>query len=171
MANAKFYSIFKNRSNIFITPENTFNNDTIKAMEQNGINVLGSAIYSENAFDGGNSIFNASNISKIRDNMTTDKQHQPSVFHVPESVSFEDYKDGKWIKNSINSLIGNVTNYINKYGYAVITLHPQDFVKLDSNNTFVDIVDENETLKLSNLIDLIKSKNITITSFSKIIGI
>jgi peptidoglycan/xylan/chitin deacetylase (PgdA/CDA1 family)/3D (Asp-Asp-Asp) domain-containing protein len=174
MANSKLYSIFKNKSNIFITPENSFNNDTIKAMEQNGINVLGSAVYSENAFDGGKSIFNASNISKIRGNMATDKQQQQqqlSVFHIPESVSFEDYKDAKWIKNSLNSLIGNVTNYINKYGYAVITLHPQDFVKLDSNNTFVNIVDENETLKLSNLIDLIKSKNITITSFSKIINI
>jgi peptidoglycan/xylan/chitin deacetylase (PgdA/CDA1 family)/3D (Asp-Asp-Asp) domain-containing protein len=173
MANAKLDSIFGIKTLIFIAPDGTFNNDTIKAMEQNGINVLGSAVYSENAFDGGKSIFNASNISKIRSNMTTDKQQQqqPSVFHVPESVSFEDYKDGKWIKNSINSLIGNVTNYINKYGYAVIVIHPQDFVKLASNNTFVNIVDENETLKLSNLIDLIKSKNITITSFSKIISI
>ncbi len=177
MANAKLYSIFGIKTVIFIPPDGTFNNDTIKAMELNGISVLGSAVYSEDTFDGGKSIFNASNISKIRGDASIDKQQQqqqqqqPSVFHIPEAVSFEDYKDGKWIKNSINSLIGNVTENIDKYGYASIVIHPQDFVKLASNNTFVDIVDENETLKLSNLIDSIKAKNITIFSFSSFLGI
>ena len=64
-----------------------------------------------------------------------------------------------------------VDNNIAKYGYAVIVIHPQDFVKVSNNGKFVNLVDINELKELSQLIDSILSKNIHITSFSKIVGI
>jgi 3D (Asp-Asp-Asp) domain-containing protein len=159
-----------NRSSIFIPPENAFNNDTFKAMQQNGIKVISTAGYAENAFDGGKNIFNASNIL-INQSNGVSSSSSSSIFHLPETSSFKNYEQGKWIKNPINSIIGNVTDNINKYGYAVIVLHPQDFVKLDNNNTFTNQVDENQIKDLSALIDYFVSKNIPIASFSKAIGL
>ena len=44
-------------------------------------------------------------------------------------------------------------------------------MKLDKNGNSVNVLDSNETKNLSRLIDLLVSKNIRITSFSKIAGI
>jgi peptidoglycan/xylan/chitin deacetylase (PgdA/CDA1 family) len=166
-ANGKLDTIFGTKSNVFIPPENKFNNETLKAMVQLGISVLSSEIWSENNYNGGKSIFSANNTTKIQDNKTlTQKQ----IYHIPETISFKSYEGGKSIKNLLNNIIGNVTNNIYKYGYAVITLHPQDFVKLE-NGTPVNVVDENEIKDLSGLIDRLLSQNISITSFSKLIGL
>ena len=174
-SNIKLLSLFSNKSKIFIPPEDYFNNDTLKAMQQNGINIISTAGYAEDAFDGGKSIFNASNISINQSNGSSSSSSSSSnhslVFHMPETSSFKNYDQGKWIKNPINSIISNVTDNINKYGYAVITLHPQDFVKSDNNNTFTNQVDENQIKDLSTLIDYFVSKNIPIASFSKAIVI
>jgi len=133
-----------------------------KRCKKNGFNIISSADYSENAFDGGKNIFNASNISMNQSNGAS------SIFHIPETVSFGDYFNGTWIDEPINNIIGNVTDNINKYGYAVITLHPQNFVKYQ-NNTLIDIVDDSRTKKLSNLIDYLISKDIHLYPFSRII--
>jgi peptidoglycan/xylan/chitin deacetylase (PgdA/CDA1 family) len=165
MANEKLYSIFNIKSNIFIPPENAFNNDTLKALEQSGFKIISSARYSENTVDEGKSIFNASDITKIKGNGTL---KNPSIFHIPETIAYADYINGSWITEPLNEIIGNVTNNINKNGYAIITLHPQNFVKYE-NNTFFDAVDNSQIKKLSDLIDYFMSKNIPIASYSKII--
>ena len=166
MATTKLVSLFSNKSSIFIPPENAFNNDTLKAMQQNGYNILSTYGYAEDAFDGGKSIFNASNISINQSNRASSSSSNHSlVFHMPETTSFKNYDKGKWIKNPVNSIISNVTDNINKYGYAVITLHPQDFVKLDNNNTFTNQVDENQIKNLSALIDYFVFKKYTHSIF------
>ena len=97
--------------------------------------------------------------------------HNNYIYHIPNTISFKNYENEPATKNPVNSIISNVTDNINKYGYAVITLHPQDFVKLDNNNTFTNQVDENQIKDLSALIDYFVSKNIPIASFSKAIVI
>jgi peptidoglycan/xylan/chitin deacetylase (PgdA/CDA1 family) len=167
-SNEKLFNIFGVKSEIFIPPENRFNNDTLKAMDQQGIKVLSSAFYAEEEFDGGKSIFNATSMTRDSVNGTANKQQK--ILHIPETISFNEYVQGEWVKNPLGSIIGNVTNNIDTYGYAVIVLHPQDFVKSE-NGTSVDLVDENEIKDLSTLIDDLASKNIPIASFSKLAGI
>ena len=79
------------------------------------------------------------------------------------------------IQTPAGKILAAVDNNIAKYGYAVIVLHPQDFAKsiveVDKNGQYVNLVDLNEITALSHLIDSILSKNIHITSFSKIVGI
>ncbi|MGN6622943.1 MAG: polysaccharide deacetylase family protein [Candidatus Nitrosocosmicus sp.] len=163
-ANKKLFSIFKNKSTIFIPPNNVYNNDTIKSMERNNLKIISAADYSENSFDDGKSIFNASSTAEIQGN---EKLGYQKAYHLPETSSFKNYYQGKWIKNPLNNIIGNVSDKINKYGYAVIVLHPQDFVKLE-NNTFTNLIDDKEIKDLSYLIDYFKLKNIPIESFSKV---
>jgi hypothetical protein len=79
------------------------------------------------------------------------------------------------IQTPAGKILAAVDNSIAKYGYAVILLHPQDFAKsmvaVDKNGQYVNLVDLNEITDLSHLIDSILSKNIHISSFSKIVGI
>ena len=164
-ASEKMRKIFGNNSNIYIPPESTFNSITVKAMNDLGIGILSSSIWEEDNFDQKKSIFNASKIFKTQTNDTINRQ----IYHLPETISFKKYEGGKWIKNSIKNIIDNATNNIGKYGYAVIVIHPQDFVRME-NRTFVDKIDENEVKDLSDIVDSLISKNITISSFSKITG-
>jgi peptidoglycan/xylan/chitin deacetylase (PgdA/CDA1 family) len=60
MANKKMKRIFGNTSEIFVPPYGYFNNNTLEVMNDLGIGILSSIMYSENKFDKGRSIFNKS---------------------------------------------------------------------------------------------------------------
>ena len=164
-ANEKFNLLFGLKSDIFITPEGVFNNETLKAMKELDIKVISNLKYAENEFDGGKSIFNATN--NITTNLHNGTSNQPDIYHISETVSFTNYVNGSWAPNPIKDIINNVTTNIDKYGYAVIVLHPQDFAKSD-NGTFVNTIDMNEIRNLSSLMDSLLANNITISTLSKI---
>jgi peptidoglycan/xylan/chitin deacetylase (PgdA/CDA1 family) len=165
-ANEKMRTIFGDKSNIFIPPEDAFSSITVKAMNDLGIGILSSSIWDEDNFDQKKSVFNASKVFKTQ----TDDTVSTQIYHLPGTIFFKDYVGGKWIKNSIKNIIDSAANNIDKYGYAVIVIHPQDFVRV-KNRTSVDKLDENEIKDLSDIVDSLLSKDITISSFSKITGI
>jgi hypothetical protein len=88
---------------------------------------------------------------------------------------FKDEQNHSRIQTPVGKILAAADNSIAKYGYAVILIHPQDFAKsivaVDKNGQYVNLVDLKEITNLSHLIDSILSKNIHITSFSKIVGI
>jgi hypothetical protein len=73
-------------------------------------------------------------------------------------VEFQSIHGNKMFKNPLHDIIGNVTDAIDKYGYGVIVLHPQNFMKVDANGNLTNNLDENEIKDLSNLIDSILSR-------------
>lgn len=162
-ANKKMETLFGNTSDIFIPPEYLFNNATLNSMNQLGFRILSSALDIEHDFDQKRSIF-------VADGKTHNESDQ-KVFHLPATVSFNDYIGNNRIENSIENILSNITRNIETNGYAVIVLHPQDFMKLDVNGSLIDTLDENKIKDLSHLVDSILSKNIDITSFSKVAGI
>ena len=165
-ANMKMQSLFGKTSDIFIPPYNVFNNATLKAMKQSGLKIIASDVDEEIKFDKNRSLF----IANGKIDVSNDTTNQ-SIYHLPATAAFKIYINGKWIKTPIKSILGNVTQNIAKYGYAVILIHPQDFVKSE-NGHVTNIPDENEINALtSDLINSILSNNIRITSFSKIVGI
>jgi hypothetical protein len=91
------------------------------------------------------------------------------IFYIPSTISFKDYYGGKYIRNSLQSIFNNATQSISAYGYAVIVMHPQDFMKIDANGNLTNELDEYQINDLSRLIDLILSNNIHIGSFSAIV--
>jgi hypothetical protein len=93
-----------------------------------------------------------------------------NIFYIPSTISFKDYYGGQYIRNSLQSIFSNATQSINAYGYAVVVIQPQDFMKLDANGDPTDAVDENQINDLSRLIDLILSNNLHISSFSEMIA-
>jgi peptidoglycan/xylan/chitin deacetylase (PgdA/CDA1 family) len=162
LANQKMQTLFGNTSDIFIPPEGEFNNDTLKAMNRNNIEILSNSIYAEDNINEGKSRL-------IADTGIANKTG--GIFHLPNTISFKDYIGDKWIKNSIETILSNITQDLEKYGYSIIALRPQHFMKIDSNGDLTNSLDKGEVEDLLRLIDSILLRHINITSFSKLVGI
>lgn len=157
-ANDKMTSIFGQHSQVFIPPYNKFDGDTIGVLRSVGVRIFSADTSTDRA-----SYFVANGVNASRTNLV--------LYHLPAVTSFKsDNGNGTWIKIPIQTILSEADRNINRYGYAVILLHPQNFAKLE-NNQFVDITDENEIKDLSSLIDSIKSQNLQITTFANVVGL
>jgi peptidoglycan/xylan/chitin deacetylase (PgdA/CDA1 family) len=162
-AKTKLEHLFGNSSKIFIPPYNKFNRFTINAMKKLGIKIISSSVYSDYHL-----FFMANN----------PKNKSPSnyIYHLPEMVSFEAFKGARPIPIPLEQIVSNVERHISKYGYAIITIHPQSFVKFtESNSTSLSlkesILDIDQITQLDLLIQMLLDKNIRITSFTKLVGL
>ena len=91
---------------------------------------------------------------------------------LPGTTFFKVYAYDKGIKVPVEKIQSDVTKNITRFGYAVIVLHPQDFIEQDKNGNYINnVVDKNEIKDLSTLVDSILRKGIHLVSFSKIIKI
>jgi hypothetical protein len=88
-----------------------------------------------------------------------------SLYHSPATVFFHHHSVVKEtrIKIPVDEFIANSTNNIQKYGYAVIVLHRQDFEISDIITDYLqdslkNVVNENEINDLLRLVDKILSK-------------
>lgn len=157
-ANDKMTTIFGQHSQVFIPPYNKFDGDTIGVLRSVGVRIFSADTSADRA-----SYFVANGVNASRTNLV--------LYHLPAVTSFKnDNGNGTWIKIPIQTILNEADRSINKYGYAVILLHPQNFAKME-NNEFVDIVDENEIRDLSSLMDSIKSQNLQITTFASVVGL
>jgi peptidoglycan/xylan/chitin deacetylase (PgdA/CDA1 family)/3D (Asp-Asp-Asp) domain-containing protein len=162
-ANEKMQKLFGSKSDIFITPNDPFNNSTLLAMSELGLKILSSTLDFEKFFDNEKSVF-------IGDGRIHNNEINQTVYHLPATIAFKDYEHGRWVKTPIIKILSAVYGNISKYGYAIIVFHPQDLAKLGVNGMFTDGVDENSVKDLSDLIDSILSKNIRTTSFSQMVA-
>jgi len=172
MANTKMHKIFGTTSDMFFPPYGTFNNDTIEAMRQLGLQIISTDAYNEYIFDNGRSIF-------VSGASEPNHEANNTVYHMSATVNYKSVDNGKLYKHPIEEILADVLQDMRKYGYAIITLHPQDFLKMNYNynnqlqlETFGGkaIVNETETRDLSRLINYITSHNIPIRSFHEVLG-
>jgi Polysaccharide deacetylase len=154
--NQKMNLLFGNHSRIFIPPFNLFNNDTISSMQRAGMNILSSAIYYDEP-----DIIGA--YEQSPNSMNT------KIYHVPEMTDFSIFYNGKWVKAPIKFLLSDIDFDINTYGYSVVMIHPHNFA-IQLNGSLKDIVDIDQLHSLNALVNVMKLKNITISSFSEAIG-
>jgi peptidoglycan/xylan/chitin deacetylase (PgdA/CDA1 family) len=178
-ANQRMQDLFGKPSNVFIPPYDVFNNYTIDAMTKLDIRIIsaGEFMY-ENSGNAEYPIFSLNNVvgngneSPIdNNNANNNNNNNNQVIHMPRSTGFESFgDDGKPTKVPIAYILNDTDYYISKYGYSVIVMHPTSFLTMQ-NGKYTKTVDEKEINDLKTLIDSIKSKNIHITSFSKIAGI
>lgn len=155
-ASDKMNIIFGQHSQVFIPPYNKFNGDTIGVLQSVGVRIFSSDTSADK-----NPYFIANGMNEGRSDMM--------LYHLPAITSFKDDNgNGTWIKVPIQTILNNVDDSVNRYGYAVILLHPQNFAKMQ-NNVFVDTVDENEIKDLSLLMYQIKSEHLKITTFANVV--
>lgn len=180
-ANEKLKMIFGNESDIFVPPFGYFNNETISALEQLGIEILSASIYSEERFDDGRSIFNKTESDIARTstelgNTTSIQRAAPrdnEVYHLPGLTQFKDYINGSMVKEPQDMILSNVSKNIAEFGYSIIVFHPQDLVQTDKNGKILDggVLNSTEVQDLTELIDTMLANGIKISTMSEILGI
>lgn len=90
----------------FIPPFNQFNEDTLKALKNQDFKVISS-------------------------NLDYDPYpwEEKILKHFPQTVISAYYENGNWIPFNADSLINLLKQSLNNYGFAVLTIHPQQFSK------------------------------------------
>ncbi|MCI4433207.1 MAG: chitobiase/beta-hexosaminidase C-terminal domain-containing protein, partial [Nitrosopumilus sp.] len=160
-ANAKMQSLWGRTSKNFIPPYNSFNTNTLQAAKDIGLQVLSSEFDQEIVPT--NKIYKAIPGSDIKDSY--------GVYHLPQEIGFYTYDFDPPVKTQLNTIMSHVDNVINQYGYAVVTLHPQDFAVKDSKQIPTNQVSNTEITDLDTLITMIHTNGYTIKTFDSVANV
>lgn len=125
---------------VFITPFNNFNDDTLKALKENKI------------------VFLSSDLDKSKPSYPLNKQ---SFYEFPQTAFMGDLTFDRTKFIGFNSTVSfhQVKSSIDNYGFAVITLHPQEFSTF-KNDKYNNEINSQQLYELKNLIHKIKDSNL-----------
>jgi peptidoglycan/xylan/chitin deacetylase (PgdA/CDA1 family) len=165
-ANEKMRTLFGSTSSIFIAPYGLFDGSTVKIMSNIGLRILSANSSAEYSFNKNKSTY----VTKEKMNLNKAYQiiHNHTIYHIPTTVPFKLVLRGNWVEVPIKNIIDQIIMNVTKYGYAVVAFHPQEFVHLDKNGNFTNIVKKRNIKSFSQLIDSLLSMNLCISSFSGI---
>jgi peptidoglycan/xylan/chitin deacetylase (PgdA/CDA1 family) len=113
-ARSQIKNILGYEATIFVPPMYSFNDDTITAMQLESYKIISSS----------KDISQPGLISKVTS--------------VPATVELSDIFNNKWTMKSLDIVEAEIAASIQKYGFAVIVTHPQEFItdgKLNQANT------------------------------------
>ena len=133
---------------VFIPPMNSFNNETLSAMEENGLK------YFSTELDESDVIY---------------KIGHHSIYHFPEGATTGELNKNSMIFEGLSNqeTFAGIVASLENNGFAVVTLHPQEFSIIEegvyTNNINQDQIDE-----LNLLIDKINEDEIQIVLISEI---
>jgi peptidoglycan/xylan/chitin deacetylase (PgdA/CDA1 family) len=169
-ANQRMQDLFGKPSEIFIPPYDIFNNYTIDAMTKLGIRIIsaGEFMYPSS----GNSQYHLFSVNDPRKgNNSANESNNGNdnwVYHIARSTGIESFGETNQPNLlSLGEILNDTNYYISKLGYAVIVMHPTSFLTMQ-NGKYTKTVDEKEINFLKTLINSLESKNIPITSFSRL---
>ena len=91
----------------FIAPYNTFNDDTIDAMKENGLSIISAHFLAGSP------------------KMPDDK----GVYRLPTYVSVSEWEGpgGRWYSTPTDYTMRDLLNGVQEHGYSVVMLHPHDY--------------------------------------------
>ena len=149
LAGAKMQTLWGQNSTVFVLPYNSYNEDTLQAMQTNGMRIVSSETSQEIE-----PIYQAIPLSDIKDSH--------NIYHLPQSIEYKNVTGSIPIKTPLSTILSVVNSTINSNGYAVITMHPSDFAQMTliNNNTavsFANAVNATELANLDTLITTIKN--------------
>jgi len=162
-SNAKLVTLFGRSSEIFVPPFDAFNAETINAMRQVDMTTLSgnTSSISELQLNGSNN--ESSTLSPLSDPIQS-----RTIYYIPSTISFKEYIDDQYLRNSVEDIFNNATQSIGAYGYAVVVMNIIDFMIPDPAGDPTETVNVNEITDLARLIDLMLNSNIPIGSFSEV---
>ena len=147
-SNKKIVEILNVTPKIFIPPENKFNEDTLEVLKENGFTHLSAAWFSDSP-------------PYLEENK--------SFYRFPQFAETGGYvfSQNRIVGVPANQTFNDVTNAVNEHGFAVITMHPQEFAIFEGGES-INTINESQIIELKNLIELIKSENISILYLGEI---
>lgn len=153
-SNNKIFEELGSMPRVFIAPYNQMNNDTLAAMAENSINVI-----SANVTD--------SHPPFVR-NMTMNGGNE-LIYHLPATAKTGDLNEDntQWLGLKHEGTLLAIKDGMDKHGYALIMMHPQEFSVRDGLN-FQNKVDVEQIAELELLVDSIKDEGYTIVTISQL---
>lgn len=157
-AKEKMQNLFGISPLVFIPPYDKFNNYTLEAITNLHFRIISS-------YEDKDKIHYSTSQTGQKNNANY------ILYHLPASTTFMgEYKNGTWFKVPLIQIIYKANVELGKYGYAVILLHPPNFIKVE-NGKYTNTLDSEQIADLSKLIDYFTSKNIPITTFDKVVNL
>ena len=146
-AQSKMDSILGRQAKVFFPPFNTFENNTLIAMRNNGFEIISS------------SKIDASPYAPSRDKF--------GIVHMPQSTSFgftDSAGHHQWL--TIGNMTRAVDNDIQSRGWAIVTIHPQDIAKYESETgKMLNEVDDDKVKEFESFIQDMRDDGKTFTTF------
>jgi peptidoglycan/xylan/chitin deacetylase (PgdA/CDA1 family) len=146
--NEQLQNIFGVTSTVFIPPYNEYNNDTISAMNENGI-----------------THFSSSTIIANPPYPMIDAQ----LYSFPTGASTGELYLETSLFTGINHklTLSQIQNNISEYGFAVVMMHPQEFSVIEGEE-HLNQINWNQIRELELLLDRIKIEGLDLVPISKI---
>jgi len=137
---------------VFVPPYDSYNNETIATMQTHDMNIISTDTNSEARFHGKGVIFNASEPCG-----TTDSPQicPPKPYHVSVSDEFRVLMRNHIRENSNAEILNQTADNVQRYGYSVLIIHPQDMVYTNATTGKIikNVVNPQELARLGTLID------------------
>ena len=135
-------------TNIFIPPQNRFNEDTENILKENGFIYLSASMLSDSA------PFPLKN---------------QELYRFPELATTGDYvpSQNRILGVSAEKTFSDALKAIQTHGFAVITIHPQEYAVFQGGE-YLNEVNQSQMTQLNLLIEKIQQQNIQIVSLDKI---
>jgi peptidoglycan/xylan/chitin deacetylase (PgdA/CDA1 family) len=146
--NKKIFDLLGVKPSVFIAPYNIINNNTFAAAKENDIRYINANVTYEPPYDIGSN---------------------QSLYRLPETVLIGDLNadDTYWITFGHQKVFDEVEDGLDRHGFAVVTMHPQDFAVRDMLN-YQNMVDHSKMEGLEMLLDRIEEQGIKIVKISEI---
>ncbi|HWY34346.1 MAG TPA: polysaccharide deacetylase family protein, partial [Nitrosopumilaceae archaeon] len=146
--NDKISNLFGVAPSVFIPPFNTINPDTMAAFLEN-------------------------NFQYISANTTQDTPSSfiknVAIYHLPGTAKTGNLNDDNtyWYSENYTQTFVEITDSLQKYGYAIVVMHPQEYSVRQALN-YSNTVDENQIKQLESLIDEVRNDGINIVTITEI---
>lgn len=152
--NEKIYRILGISPTVFIAPFNKINNSTYLAAKDNGM-------YSISA-----------NPNTDPPSLATVSPDSAGMYHLPvTTITAHLSKDRKhWVPRHLSELENEILNGLQKNGYAVVEMHPQEFKPINQS-TSGQMIDDSHLADIESLIEWLHSQKIetvTMGSFASL---
>jgi len=140
---------------VFITPFNRMNNDTLVAMAENGIRVVSANLTNDR-------------MPFVR-NVTLTGNDAVSVYHFPATAKTGDLNDDdtEWLGFGHQDTLRSIRTSMQEYGYALVTMHPQEYSVRDGLD-YQNKVDEDQVRELELLLDAVHDEGYTVVTVSEL---
>jgi len=147
--NQKLIAIFGEKPVTFLTPYNSLNNDTVRAVLENGMTHISSNAI--NPYD------------KPPFPLTNAK-----LYHFPATAVTAKLSDqGVFVGTTHDYVFQQIKANMDSYGFAVVLMHPQDF-SLKVNNTYTGDMDWTQLNELRTLIDEVRNSGLKIVTIGTV---
>ena len=157
--NQKIFDLLDVKPSVFIPPLNKLNNDTISALVVNKIQYVSANLTS----------FPIS-FGELRNANEDEKPGGWKLYNFPSTVVTGDLNDDdtEWYGKDHSKILEEIDGSIQQYGYAIVTMHPQEF-SIRGGLNFQNLPDESQIAELELVLEnLVQRSDIRLVTISQI---